>query len=71
MKKKIWDIVPGDIVLLSGKRYRWLKDVNKRMPGFGVVPNRILVNVDDPKDISQWFRNFEVDLVEVQEDNTK
>ena len=63
MKKKIWDIAPGDIVLLNGKRYKWLKDANKRMPA-----HRILVNVDNPEDISIWYRNFEVDLVEVEED---
>ncbi len=64
MKKKIWDIAPGDIILLNGKRYKWLKDVNKRMPTIGVVPNRILVNVDNPEDISIWYRNYEVDIEE-------
>ena len=62
MKKKIWDITPEDIVILSGKRYKWLKDVNKRMPALGVMPNRILVNVDDPKDTSHWLTNHEVEL---------
>ncbi len=65
-KKNIWDIAPEDIVLLGGKRYRWLKDIRKRMPTLGVVPNRVLVNVDDPKDTNRWFLNSEVEIEDLK-----
>ena len=50
MKKTVWELEPGEVIELDGKRYVWKKDIRQRHPSIGVVPIRILCNIENRKE---------------------
>ncbi|MCK5577871.1 MAG: hypothetical protein KAI14_06085 [Dehalococcoidales bacterium] len=62
MRKKIWNLSPGDIVIIGEKRYKHSRDIQRFMPTLGNQWNREIVSVDDPSDKQRFFRNIEVEI---------
>lgn len=62
MQKNVWTLIDSDIVIIGNKKYRFQKDIRQFRPTLGVVPIRILVNVDDKDDVQKFIYNADVEV---------
>jgi len=63
-KKNVWEMKPDEIALIDGKKYKWKRDLRKRMPTLGVCSIREIVNIDDPKDKHKFLRGIIVEVLD-------